>query len=155
MPFISLTRLRIRSIRFLPHFALHSWRSIRQIKRAPGFLTGALLTDKAWTFWTITVWASEDSLRKFMISGSHKAAMPHLVQWCAEAAVTHWTQPDPDTPHPLHHTPSQFELPTWLEADQRMRSSGRASKIKNPSPNHATLTYPAPRTTLSNKITPP
>jgi hypothetical protein len=153
MPFISLTRLRIRSIRFLPFFLLHSWRSIRQITRAPGFLTGALLTDKGWTFWTMTAWDREESMRQFMISGSHKTAMPLLANWCAEASVTHWLQPnipDPttDTPHPISDA-----LPSWQEADQRMRSSGRPSKIKHPSPNHATLSYRAPRTTLTNTIT--
>jgi heme-degrading monooxygenase HmoA len=164
MPFISLTRLRIRSIRFMPFFALHAWRSIRQIKRAPGFLTGALLPDKDRTFWTMTAWDSEENMRSFMISGSHKAAMPHLVEWCDEASVTHWTEPDtphpiPNTPHPIPHAPSETPdprpqtLPSWSEADQRMRSSGRASKIKHPSPNHATLSYKPPRITPGGKIT--
>jgi hypothetical protein len=159
MPFISLTRLRIRSIRFLPFFLLHSLRSIRQIKRAPGFQTGALLTDKHWTFWTMTAWDSQESMRQFMLSGSHKAAMPHLIQWCDEAAVTHWTHPSPDTPHPISATPDPRPetvdptLPSWQEADRRMRESGRPSKIKHPSPNHATLNYRAPRTTRSSKIT--
>jgi heme-degrading monooxygenase HmoA len=149
MPFISLTR--IRSIRFLPLFLLHSWRSIRQVKRAPGFQTGALLPDKDWTFWTMTAWDSQESMRQFMLSGSRKAAMPHLIEWCDEAAVAHWTEPDPalssQTPDPRPQTPS------WSEADRRMRSSGRPSKIKHPSPNHAILSYKAPRTTRITKIT--
>jgi heme-degrading monooxygenase HmoA len=157
MPFISLTRLRIRSIRFLPLFLLHAFRSRSQVRRAPGFLTGALLPDKDRTFWTMTAWDSEASMRQFMISGSHKAAMPHLVEWCDEASVAHWLQSD--TPHaksgtldPRPETPDPA-LPTWEEADRRMRSSGRPSKIKHPSPNHATLSYKPPRTTRSAKIT--
>jgi len=158
MPFISLTRLRIRSIRFMPLFVLHTWRSMRQIKRAPGFQTGALLPDRSFTFWTMTAWDSEDSMRQFMLSGSHKAAMPHLIQWCDEASVAHWTHPDPAHPSepalpskPALHSPPV--LPSWQEADRRMRSSGRPSKIKYPSPNHATLNYRAPRITPGAKIT--
>jgi hypothetical protein len=152
MPFISLTRLRIRSIRFVPLFVIHTWRSMRQIKRAPGFLTGALLPDKDWTFWTMTAWDSEDSMRQFMLSGSHKAAMPHLIEWCDEASVTHWLQPEASLPSQTA-LPSQTPLPSWSEADRRMRSSGRPSKVRYPSPQHATITYRAPRSTRSAKIT--
>jgi heme-degrading monooxygenase HmoA len=140
MTLISLTRLRIRAIRFVPLFALHTWRSMRQIKRAPGFQTGAILADRSFTFWTMTAWDSEESMREFMLSGPHKAAMPHLVHWCDEASVTHWVQPE-------------TALASWIEADRRMRSSGRASKVKHPSPNHATLNFRAPRTTAEVKIT--
>jgi hypothetical protein len=140
MTFVSLTRLRIRSIRFLPIFALHTWRSLRQIKRARGFQTGALLPDRRWTFWTITLWDSEESMRQFMLSGSHKAAMPHLLNWCDEASVAHWTQPE-------------AEVPSWIEAHKRMREAGRSSKVRNPSPQHSTLNFSAPRTTRGGKIT--
>ena len=98
MPFISLTRLRIRSIRFLPFFFIHTTRSMRQVRRAPGFLAGALLPDKHLTFWTMTAWDSEESMRQFMISGAHKAAMTHLIHWCDEASVTHWTHPSLHSP---------------------------------------------------------
>lgn len=137
--FISLTRLRIRSIRFLPQFAWHALRSQRQVQRAPGFLDGSLLPDRSWTFWTMTAWDSEQSMRAYMISGPHKAAMPHLLHWCDEASVAHWTQPD-------------STLPTWTEADRRMRTSGRISKVLHPSPEHATMNYRAPRTGASAPI---
>lgn len=134
MIFVSLTRLRIRSVRFLPFFALHAFRSNRQVRQAPGFLHGALLPDRHWTFWTMTAWDSEQSMRAFMVSGDHKKAMPHLLHWCDEASVAHWTQPE-------------ATLPTWSEADQRMRETGRSSKVLHPSPHHANLSYEAPRTT--------
>lgn len=80
-------------------------------------------------------------MRQFMVSGSHKTAMPHLVEWCDEASVTHWTQPE-------------AAVPSWEEADRRMRESGRSSKVRNPSPQHATTpTYSAPRTIASGRIT--
>jgi Domain of unknown function (DUF3291) len=141
MVFVSLTRLRIRSARFMPMFILHTLRAISQVKRAPGFQTGALLPDRHWTFWTITAWDSYESMHAFMISDSHKQAMPHLLHWCDEASVVHWTQPE-------------TALPSWSEADQRMRKEGRPSKVLHPSPNHASLHYRAPRTALGATIRP-
>jgi hypothetical protein len=139
MTFVSLTRLRIRSIRYVPLFVLHTLRSLRQVKRAPGFQIGALLPDRSWTFWTMTAWDNQESMRQYMLTGSHKAAMPHLLDWCDEASVAHWHQPE-------------ATLPSWGEADQRMRDSGRASKVRNPSPRHSNLSYPVPRTTAGGRI---
>jgi len=98
MVFVSLTRLRIRSIRFLPFFLVYTLRSLQQVKRSPGFLTGALLPDRSWTFWTMTAWDTQQSMRAYMTSGAHKNAMPHLLDWCDEASVTHWEQSEPTLP---------------------------------------------------------
>lgn len=136
MPFVSLTRLRLRSLRFLPGFALHTLQAQRQLKQATGFLSGKLLPDRNLTFWTITAWDSEASMRAYMTNGAHKRAMPHLLHWCDEASIAHWTQPE-------------AALPTWDEADERMRASGRISKVHHPSPHHADLKYRTPRTTRS------
>jgi len=141
MVFVSLTRLRIRSVRFLPIFVLHTLRSLHQVKRSPGFQTGALLPDRNWTFWTMTAWDSQQSMRAYMTSGPHQRAMPHLLNWCDEASVAHWEQPTPT-------------LPPWTEADQRMREQGRASKVRHPSPHHANLTYRTPRITGGGTIRP-
>jgi hypothetical protein len=139
MIFVSLTRLRIRSIRFMPLFAIHAFRSRRQVSRAPGFQSGELLADRSWTFWTMTAWDSEESMRAYMTTGAHKKAMPHLLDWCDEASVARWSQPE-------------STLPSWTEADKRMRESGRASKVRHPSPQHASLTYRPPRTTSGGTI---
>ncbi len=141
MPFVSLTRLRIRSVRFLPAFGLYLLRTRQQVKKAAGFQRGGLLADRAWTFWTMTAWDSQESMRQYMSSGSHKQAMPHLLDWCDEASVAHWNEPG-------------TALPSWTEADRRMRESGRASKVRQPSPQHAGLNFRAPRTTGAGTITP-
>lgn len=141
MAFVSVTRLRIRSVRFLPAFALHTFRSLKQVKNASGFQGGALLADRSWTFWTMTTWDNGESMRRYMIAGAHKIAMPRLLEWCDEASVVHWNQPETD-------------LPSWNAADQRMREDGRASKVHNPSPRHAGLNYRAPRTTTGGTIRP-
>jgi hypothetical protein len=140
MSFVSLTRLRIRSLRYLPFFAFHTFRSLQQVKKASGFQTGALLNDRNWAFWTMTLWDTEESMRHYFTTGPHKLAMPHLLDWCDEASVAHWEQ-DGDI------------LPSWEEADRRMRESGRISKVRNPSPRHASMSYQKPRTSQGGPIT--
>lgn len=139
MPFISITRLRVRSIRFLPSFVLYAYRSLRQAKASPGFQVGGLLADRNWTFWTMTAWDNQESMRRFMTTGSHSAAMPRLLDWCDEASVVHWDQ-------------AKSDLPSWMEADLEMRANGRVSKVRNPSPHHATMTYRTPRVSRSAAI---
>lgn len=87
----------------------------------------------------MTAWDSQESMRKYMTADAHKQAMPHLMKWCDEASVAHWTQ-------------EASTLPTWEEADGKMRASGRASKVSNPSSRHASLTYREPRTSKTNAI---
>lgn len=141
MPFISITRLRLRALRFLPAFGLHTMRTLGQLRRAPGFRGGSLLPDRRWTFWTMTAWDQEADMRAYMLGGDHRTAMPYLMAWCDEASVVHWTQAD-------------ATLPSWPEADRRMRQDGRASKVRGPSPDHAGMTFPAPRLTLAGPIAP-
>lgn len=141
MPFVSLTRLRLRSIRFVLPFLVDATRTRRQVTLASGFRSGALLADRGWTFWTLTAWDSQESMRHYMTTGSHRTAMPHLMEWCDEASVAHWTQ-------------AEEALPSWSEADRRMRESGRASKVRNPSPQHSTLSYRTPRVMFTGPIHP-
>ena len=141
MPFVSVTRARIRRIWFMPGFAFHAVRSYNQASRAQGFLGGAVLPDRRLTFWTLTTWDGADSMRAYMLSGPHRAAMPRFVEWCDEASVVHWDQDDP-------------AIPDWTEAERRMRAEGRASRIRRPSPHHADLSFAAARTTGAGPITP-
>lgn len=137
--FISLTRLRIRSWRFMPGFALHAIRTRSQCSRAAGFLRGALLPDRELTFWTLTVWDNQASMRDYMISGDHKVAMPKLMRWCDQASVAHWNA-------------ASDAVPQWAEADRRMRAEGRPSKLLHPAAGHQDLTFAEPRTTGSAPI---
>ena len=137
---VSLTRLRVRSLRFMPAFFWHAMRTESQVRHASGFCSGALLPDRKRTFWTMTLWDTPESMRAYMISGAHMQAMPKLLHWCDQASVTHW-QTENDV------------LPSWEEAAQRMRTQGRASKVLHPAPGHADLTYDEPRLTLAKPIT--
>jgi heme-degrading monooxygenase HmoA len=132
MVWVSLTRLRVRSVRFLPGFAWFAFRSNVQAKRAAGNLAVDLLADRERTFWTMTVWESRLAMLAFMTSGPHKRAMPKLLEWCDEASVAHWEQ-------------EGSALVGWDEADRRMRATGRASKVLHPSAAHAGLGYRSPR----------
>ncbi len=131
MPFVSVTRLRLRSVRFVPAFFVHTMRTQRQLRDAAGFRAGALLPDARWTFWTLTLWDSAEAMRAYMTAGAHRKAMPKLAGWCDEASVVHWDQPD-------------LALPDWPEAERRMRSEGRPSKLRHPSVAHASLAFAAP-----------
>ena len=139
MPLISVTRLRIRSARFLPFFALHTQRALSQVRAAAGFQGGSLLADRRWTFCTMTVWESPESMRVYMLSGAHKVAMRRLLDWCDEASVIHWET-------------SEHGLRDWQEAEERMRRDGRPSKLRHPSPLHATMRFAPPRAFKTSSI---
>jgi hypothetical protein len=129
--FISITRLRVRSWRFLPGFAFYAFGSARQAKRSEGNLGIRVMRDQRHTFWTATSWTTENAMKAFMLSGQHKPAMRKLLDWCDEASLVHWTQDSAD-------------LPSWPEAHQRLQSQGRRSKVNHPSATHTAFTIPEP-----------
>lgn len=131
MPLVSITRLRIRSWRFLPGFMVLSLQTTTQAREAPGNRDVTLLADKDRVFWTRTIWNDEISMRNFMTTGTHRSAMPSLTRWCDEASVVHWTQPT-------------VKPPTWAEAHERMLAEGRPSKLTYPSAAHERFEIPAP-----------
>ena len=125
MPLVSLTRLRLRSFWFLLPFAWRSNRIARQAERSAGFLAGEVYGDpQRLTFWTATIWESEDAMRGFRGSGAHQAAMGKLAHWCDEASVVHWNQPGPGIPD------AEIVL-------RRMQGEGRPLRVRHPSPEHA------------------
>ena len=138
---MSITRLRLRSAWFVPGFALHAFISIRQCKRAGGFLDGSLLPDRKLTFWTMTLWQDQAAMRAYMTGGAHLKAMPKLLDWCGESSVVHWTQND-------------AAPPSWEEADRKMQTQGRPSKVRHPRTVHASFNFAAPRTTADAPIRP-
>lgn len=124
MIFVSATRLRLHSkLRFLS-FAYHAFRSALQAKRSAGFLGGFLTGDAQGGAWTVTTWTSEADMRAFRNSGAHQAAMPKLLKLCDEASFVHWTSETP-------------AVPTAQEAYERLKNSGRLSKVDQPSAAHA------------------
>jgi heme-degrading monooxygenase HmoA len=75
MPFVSITRLRVRSWRYVPVFLIQSLRAALQAKRATENLAVSVLRDADRAFWTRTVWRDEAAMRSFMQSGVHRRIM--------------------------------------------------------------------------------
>ncbi len=142
MTLISGTRLRIRSLLYMPQFFWGNELSARQLVHSPGFLGGKLLVDRNRVFWTLTAWEDEAAMRAYRNSGAHRKAMPKLLKWCDEATVVHWNQ-------------ESAALPDWQEVYRRMVSEGKVSKVHNPSSSHPTKQFPEPRVgRLSRVINP-
>lgn len=118
--FISLTRLRVRSWRYLPFSLVQAIRSARQAKSAEGVLAVSALGEARNTFWAYTIWTDEQSMKRYMLSGPPGRVMRRLMEWCDEAAVAHGTQESP-------------EPPSWEQAHHKLQESGRLSKVDHPS----------------------
>ena len=132
MAFVSVTRLRIRSIFYMPQFMWYALRSRGQSECAPGLIAGSVMREARNAFWTLTLWESVEAMEAFRTKGAHMAAMPKLLDWCDEAAVVHWTQ-------------ESRELPSWQQAYERMIKEGRPSKVHRPSKAHLAHNFPPPR----------
>ncbi|HXC25062.1 MAG TPA: hypothetical protein VNU46_04040, partial [Gemmatimonadaceae bacterium] len=63
-------------------------------------------------------------MRTYRGRDAHLRAMPHLAAWVDEAAVVHWEQSD-------------HSLPSSAEVAERLRSTGRLSKVRHPTPAHS------------------
>lgn len=128
----SVTRLRVRSVRFLPAFLWHTFRAQRQAVRATGFFGGRLLVDSRWTFWTLTVWENEQAMKRFRGSGAHARVMSRLPHWCDEASYAHWAL-------------AKDGVPEWTEAYERLAADTRLSRVEHPSEDHSNKRFPKPR----------
>ena len=138
MAFVSVTRLRLRSVLLLPRFVWLNERVVRQIAKSPGFREGRLLLDAKLVLWTMTSWDSEVEMRAFRDCSAHRRVMPKLLAWCDEASVARFAD--------------RGDLPSWDEARAQLVSSGRASEVRHPSPNHAKLQFPPIRWRIERKL---
>jgi len=128
----SVTRLRVRSMWYLPAFLWQTFLSQRQAVHSSGFRGGRLLIDVGRTFWTLTVWENEREMRAFRGSQAHAKVMPLLAGWCDEAAYANW-EPQGDT------------VPSWAEAYEQLVREGRLSRVAHPSSDHEAGRFPEPR----------
>ena len=124
MPFVSVTRLRIRSVRFLPQFLLAASRSRTQLRAAAGFLEGRLMLELPFAFWTASVWDTRESMRAFRNAPPHLQAMRELPRWCDEASYVHWEQSD-------------AAMPSIDVSHARLDGEGKLSKVHHPTAAHA------------------
>jgi hypothetical protein len=140
MSIVSVTRLRVRSWKFLLQFLFHAIRCAWQVKKASGVQSATLLRADWRTYWTRTIWTDEAAMKEYMISGNHRLAMPKLMNICDEASVGRWEQEDA--------TP-----PSWDEVHRRMQHEGRTSKVNNPSASQKAFLIPGPPSRPSSEIT--
>lgn len=122
MPLAAITRLRVRHWRFLPPFVVITFRSLRQVRHAEGCLASDVRAKAGSVFWTRSLWRDAEAMRAYMTAGAHRVAMLKLQHWCDEASLVHW---------------EGDMLPEWSEAETRLRSAGRLSRVRHPSPAQA------------------
>ena len=116
----AVTRLQLRSWRFLIPFMIHASRSQKQAARSAGCLGVATRKTRGLAFWTLTMWESDATLRTFLSAKPHRDAMPKLSPWCDEAAAYHWQV-------------ETRELPSWDVAGQKLLQQGRLLRVRHPS----------------------
>ena len=131
MPFVSITRLRVRAPEFIEPFFSDAVDADEQARAAPGNLGVELFAEPTNAYWTQTLWVDRAAMRVFMTSGRHAEIMPRLRGWCDEAHVVHWEQ-------------ESEELPSWTEAHHRLVSEGRRSAVEHPTAAHEAMDFPAP-----------
>lgn len=133
MAIVAGTRLRLRSAWTFPRFLWGTLRSLFQARGAPGYLAGRLLRDADRAFWTVTVWRSEEEMRRYRNGGYHQGVMRRAVDWCDELVTAHWSQ-DGD------------ELPGWDVITGKLRGEGRFMKLRRPSARQLGREVPEPDT---------
>lgn len=139
MPTVSVTRFRVRGWRFLPSFMFHAQRSLAQIRRADGFVAGAVRRDRDLAFWTMTVWRDEPAMFAYVKGGAHRTAMPRLANWGSQASTVRWDQYSP-------------ELPDWSGAVVRMREMGKPLPLNHPGPGHAEVQFGSADAAFTTRI---
>lgn len=131
MPFVSVTRLRVRAAEYVEQFFLDAIAIDEQARAAPGNLGIDLLGEATNAYWTKTIWVDRAAMRAFMTSNRHVEVMPLLRVCCDEAHVAHWEQ-------------ESEELPSWTEAHRRLGSEGRCSPVEHPTAAHEAMDIPEP-----------
>src|SRR5579862_9124677 len=121
---VSVTRLHIRGVRFLPPSLIAALRATLQAQRAAGCVSGMTGNESAIGYWTVTGWDSLHAMQAFRNSGVHLRTMRRLLDWCDEAAFARWESPE-------------RRLPDAVEAHRQLATLGHLSKVAHPSSRHA------------------
>ena len=121
---LSVTRLHIRALRFLPSFFVAALRSTFQAQRAAGCLGGMTGNESLKGYWTVTGWETVKAMHAFRNSGPHMRAMRRLLEWCDEASFARWEE-------------DEGRLPDAVEAHRQMSAIGHTSKVAHPSDRHS------------------
>lgn len=123
MPYLSVTRLKLKSRRMVPGFLKAIQPTFDQVVRSPGYLDGKALVDFSGGAWTMTLWTDQESMRKFYLSGAHRALMPRLDEFSCEACN--------------RGAPTDNEgLLSWREARNFLAEGAKYQHVAQPSLHH-------------------
>jgi len=139
MPFVSITRLRLKSIIYLFSFFRSNDASVKTLKNSKGLIHAKENPDKNLIFWTLSMWDNEESMRQFRNSNAHKNAMKQISKWCNEASYHHWVQ-------------DENSLPNWQSASKKLFEQGTLTKLKNPSKSQSSNQFPPIKRTKFERI---
>lgn len=108
--YVSITRLKLKSIWLLPKFARQSNLVAQQAKESPGNLKVKLSNRWFRYFYTLTHWNSKETMQQFMIHGAHKTAMQQWSDYASEVKAYGFETNEP---------------PKWKEARLIIENQGR------------------------------
>jgi len=123
MPYLSMTRLKLKSPGYLPSFLVHNGQIVKEIRVSDGFLKGKQGVTLDLSMWTTTLWDSYTNLQKFYRSGSHRKVMSQIDVWSSEAVSGH---------REVH----SFDLPSWKSVGVLLAESGHFVNLEEPSLKH-------------------
>ena len=134
MPYLSMTRLKLKSVIYLLPFGIQNEQVIRQIRTSHGFLKGKELAALDLSMWTATLWDSQESIKAFYFSSFHKDAMKNISVWASEAVTAR------------REIDSFQELPSWEEIRNELMKAGHFTPLQDTSSAHNTkiITKPSP-----------
>lgn len=135
------TRFVVRRRRDALPFLRAALASGREAEAVPGFLGGTVLAD-LWNrrFWTVSVWASPESVRAYGSAPTHANAMRRTQDWAAEAQVERWRTTD-------NGVPTLAETAKKLGVSTPGRGLVRHLRPQHPAaaPDHSPTTLRKPR----------
>lgn len=112
--FVTITSLKLRSLWGFFRLSLSGLKISNQAKQEKGFVS-LKNTGFGYLHYTITLWESEEDLKRFAHSGAHKEAMKQGAT-LAEKIITYTFPAD--------------KLPDWKEAKMLLNKNGKALNFK-------------------------
>jgi heme-degrading monooxygenase HmoA len=131
MPFMVVTRLRLRDTSRRDEFVASAFAVVDQARSSDGHLASDVLAEANETYWTSTAWTDRQAMSHFMTSEPHLSTMSRISEWCDEATFVDWDQSEP-------------HLPDWQSAFGRLVSDGQIAPLDHPSECHETRAFPPP-----------
>ncbi|HEX3426037.1 MAG TPA: DUF3291 domain-containing protein [Acidimicrobiales bacterium] len=131
MPFLVVTRLRLRDTVFTDEFVSAAFAIVSQAQSSEGNLAADALAEANNTYWTRTVWDDHAAMRRFMIAEPHRSTMERIDDWCDEATFVNWDQ-------------TESALPDWTTAYRRLTSDGAVVDLPAASAANAQRDFPPP-----------